>query len=135
MAFPLIDTRRTFNPEARRTTPKFEPRIHAFSNGQWVTILGRSPFDPVPQPVETADAARLCRRLAAIKAALDNLTRQAKRLARLRARQAMMPLTKIRKPLRLGHPPGHRTAVAHAVDELLKDCHWLAWEALRLDTS
>lgn len=135
MAFQLIDPRRIFNPDVRAATPKSQPRIHAFSNGQLVTILGRSPFDPLPAPVLTADAARLCRRLAAIKTAFENLPREAKRLARLRARQANTVPHKFRKPLRPGRPPGHRTASAHEVDELLKDCHWLAWEALRLDTS
>lgn len=135
LSFPLCDVRRPFNPDSRRSGPKFEPRIHAFSDGHLVTILGRSPFDSVPQPDGTADAARLCRRLAAIKAALDNLPREAKRLARWQARAAAKPPENIRKPLRPGRPPGDARVPLHEVDEVLKDCHWLAWEAAKLDTS
>ncbi len=133
--FQLCDTRRAFNSTDRRSGPRLEPRIHAFSDGRLVTILGRSPFDPVPQPDNTADATRLCRRLSAIKAALENLPREAKRLARWRARGAMLPPEKFRKPLRLGRPPGNRKEPQHEVEEVLKDCHWLAWEAARSDTS
>lgn len=135
LAFQLIDSRRSINFEPLRSGPKSEPRIHAFSNGQLVTILGRSPLDPVTTPVESVDAARLCRRLAAIKSALENLPREAKRLARWKARRAILPVTKFRKPLRPGRPPGHRPQSFHTFDEVLKDCHWLAWQAAKLDTS
>jgi hypothetical protein len=37
--------------------------------------------------------------------------------------------------MRPGRPPGHRQKPSHEVDEVLKECHWLAWEAMRLDTS
>jgi hypothetical protein len=73
----------------------------------------------------------MCRRLAAIRSALENLPREAKRLARLRARRAAMPPEKFRKAIRPGRPPGHRKQSLHEVDEVLKDCHWLAWEAAR----
>ena len=26
-------------------------------------------------------------------------------------------------------PPGHRKKPIHEVDEILTECHWLAWEA------
>ena len=135
VSFQLCESRRPLQPAVRISRSKFEPRIHAFSNGRLVTILGRSPYEPVPQPDTTADAARLCRRLAAIKAALENLPREAKRLARWRARRAKMPPEKFRKPLRLGRPPGDAREPRHEVEEVLKDCHWLAWEAAKLDTS
>lgn len=134
-AFQLCDPRRCLNRENRRPGPKSMPRLHAFRDGELVTILGRSPLEPVAQPETTADATRLCRRLAAIRAALDNLPREAKRLARWRARQANLPPEKIRRPLRPGRPPGHRKQPLYEVDEVLKDCQWLAWEAARVDTS
>jgi hypothetical protein len=37
--------------------------------------------------------------------------------------------------LRLGWPPGWRIRATHEVDEILKDCHWLARSALTPDTS
>lgn len=135
MSFKLLDGLRSFNPQSQRPARGSAPRIHAFSGGQWVTILGRSPFDPEPQKDSTINAARLARRLSAIKSALDNLPREARRLARWRARVAARPPEKFRRPLRLGPPPGHRKQQEHEVDEILKDCHWLAWEAARLDTS
>ena len=135
VSFQLCDVRRSFAAESRRPGPRIEPRIHAFSNGQLVTILGRSPFDPLPQPDNAINVVRLCRRLSAIKSALENLPREAKRLARWRARMAAKPPEKFRKPLRLGRPPGHRKESLHEVDEVLKDCHWLAWEAAKLDSS
>jgi hypothetical protein len=135
VSFQLCDTRPPLLPAHRIRRSKFEPRIHAFSDGKLVTILGRSPFDPAPQKDDTADATRLCRRLSAIKAALENLPREAKRLARWRARREKMPPEKFRKPLRLGRPPGNRKEPQHEVEEVLKDCHWLAWEAARSDTS
>jgi hypothetical protein len=135
VSFQLCDPRRSFTPEQRRPAAKFEPRIHAFVGGELVTILGRSPLEPVPEPETTADARRLCRRLSAIKSALENLPREANRLARWRARRSVLPPEKIRKPLRPGRPPGHRKQSQHEIDEVLKDCHWLAWESAKPDTS
>jgi hypothetical protein len=37
--------------------------------------------------------------------------------------------------MRPGRAPGHRRKPDHAVDAVLTECHWLAWEAERLDTS
>jgi hypothetical protein len=134
-SFQLCDPRHSFNSEPRRSGPVFEPRIHAFFGGELVTILGRSPMQPVPQEDANIDATRLARRLSAIKSALENLPREARRLARWQARRAAMPPEKFRKAIRPGRPPGHRKQSLHEVDEVLKDCHWLAWEAAKLDTS
>jgi hypothetical protein len=126
VSFQLCDPRRSFNNEQRHPALRFEPRIHAFVDGRLVTILGRSPLDPVAEPDTTANASRLHRRLAVIKSALENLPREANRLARWRARRAALPSEKIRKPSRPGHPPGHRKRSLHEVDEVLKDCQWFA---------
>lgn len=135
MSFRLADPRRSFNAGHHPTGATTRPRIHAFSGGELVTIFGRSPLDPAPAANDSVAATRLCLRLAAIKSALDNLPRQARRLARWRARQAALPPEKMRRPLRFGRPPGHRKESLEEVDEVLKDCHWLAWEAGKLDTS
>ena len=34
-----------------------------------------------------------------------------------------------------GHPPGYRRKPIHEVDEVLVACDWLAWEAMKPDTS
>jgi hypothetical protein len=115
-------------------------------------------FDPVfaPPPVPLPDgmisAARLLRRLAALKRALDTLPQQARRLARWQARQNLMlrarhssrpddPKLMRLKPLRLtpirpGLPPGHRDRQTHEIDAVLRECHGLGLDLQRLvDTS
>jgi hypothetical protein len=81
------------------------------------------------------NAERLGRRLQALKLALDDLPRQAKRLARWRVRRENMKSPKFKSPLRPGPPPGRRKRHIHPIDEILANCHWLAWEAEKLDTS
>ncbi len=80
-------------------------------------------------------ATRLNRRLQALKLALDDLPRQAKRLARWRQRREAMPGPVFKSPLRPGPPPGRRKRHIHEIDDILADCHWLAWEAMKPDTS
>jgi hypothetical protein len=135
-SFQLYDTRKDF-PELRQRRVKYArnpPRIHFF------------PYDtlrPTPQPVAApapppdglVNAARLNRRLQVLKLALDDLPRQAKRLARWRARRENMKAPKFKSPLRPGPPPGRRKRKIHPIDEILANCHWLAWEAEKLNTS
>lgn len=135
MSFPLCDPRSSCAPQPRHSGLRTHPRIHAFANGQLVTILGRSPFDPTPQPDGMADAVRLCHRLSAVKSALENLPREARRLARWQARVAAKPAVKFRKALRPGPPPAVDYMPQHEVNHALKECHWLAWEAAWRDTS
>jgi hypothetical protein len=80
-------------------------------------------------------AERLGRRLAAIKMALENLPRQVKRLKRWQARRDSMRSPKFRSALRPGLPPGHRKAPGHEVDAVLRECHALAGDALKEDSS
>jgi hypothetical protein len=89
-----------------------------------------------PKPTDgCVDAQRLSRRLAALKLALDTLPAQAKRLARWKARRKQMASPKFTSPLRPGQPPGHRKRPTDEIDFVLKECHGLAWDALREDTS
>jgi hypothetical protein len=90
---------------------------------------------PPPPPDGLASAVRLTRRLQALKLALDDLPRQAKRLARWRVRRETAKTPRFKSPLRPGRPPGHRKTPIHEVDEVLAECHWLAWEVEKLDTS
>ena len=114
VSFQLFDPRRSFNWDHRRphAGSRPEPRIHfidvAFDPR--ISLFRRpepAPAAAVPEvkedTVEVADdtvnATPLCRRLAAIKSALEDLPRQAKRYARWRAR----PIA-ARRPVR--HAPG-----------------------------
>ncbi|MDP1701156.1 MAG: hypothetical protein Q8L53_09425 [Aestuariivirga sp.] len=136
-AFQLYDTRKYF-PELRqyrrRRPMRNPPRIHVF------------PYDtlqPAPRPVAKppppsdglVNGERLSRRLQVLKLALDDLPRQARRMARWRIRREAMPGPVFKSPLRPGQPPGRRKRQIHPIDEILKDCHALAWEAMKPDTS
>ncbi len=140
-AFKLCDKRIFFpeldNPRVRYA--KHPPRILFLGPDSKIDDLWPSPppAPPPPPPDGLVTAARLARRLQALKTALDDLPRQARRMARWRVRRENMKNPKFKSPLRPGPPPGHRKRRVHEVDEVLADCHWLAWEAMRLkpDTS
>jgi hypothetical protein len=137
-SFQLFDTRKNFALRPRRKGPRIVPRIHIFNENSTVTTLwfGRPPVAKAAAPADgLVDAARLTQRLETLKLALEDLPRQARRFARWRARREAMPSPKFRSPLRPGQPPGHRRKPIHLVDEVLIDCHGLAWDALKPDTS
>jgi hypothetical protein len=137
-SFQLFDPRKNFNRSRRRTFARIGPRIHVFGYDPRVVALFPAPQPVVelpPPPDGLVDAARLSRRLQALKSALDGLPRQAKRLARWRLRRETAPDPKFKSPLRPGRPPGHRRKPTHEVDEILIECHGLAWDALKPDTS
>lgn len=114
------------------------PRVHVFAADPRIVTLW-----PAPRPAARApsladgsvDAARLCLRLQAIKHALDDIPRQARRLARWRLRKPTRPGRAPALPLRFGRPPGHRRRPSHDVDHILAECHDLARLALASDTS
>jgi hypothetical protein len=126
-ALPLIDPRKRFDFRPRRRCAKSFPRI---------TCIGLSEPTPVPDtfipsPDDEIDASRLRRRLQALKAALDDLDGQAKRLARWKARRDAGLLRVERfSPMRPGWPPGHRRRPLHEIDDVLRECHSLAHYAL-----
>ena len=139
-AFRLFDTRKDF-PELRQHRvkyAKYPPRVLFLGPDSRLDDLWPRP-SPVAAPVSPPDglvnAERLSRRLNALKSALDDLPRQAKRMARWRLKREAMPGFVFRSPLRPGRPPGHRKKPIHEVDEILTECHALAWEALKPDTS
>jgi hypothetical protein len=137
-SFQLFDRRKTFVKPRRRAFARIAPRIHVFAGDPRVGARWPAPqpaADPAPPPDGLVNAARLATRLAALKRALDDLPRQARRLARWRARREKAKAPKFRSPLRPGHPPGYRRKPVHKVDDVLAECHWLAWEAMQSDTS
>ena len=137
-SFQLFDPRKRLAPLRLRKIRRIVPRIHFFGPDPRVAALF-----PVPKPVAEVppppdgliDAARLSRRLHALKLALEDLPRQAKRLARWRQRRESAPSLKFLSPLRPGHPPGYRRKAIHEVDDVLIECDGFAWEALKPDTS
>jgi hypothetical protein len=134
-AFRLFDPRKSF-PELRQRRVKYTknpPRIHVFPYDSMVAAP--RPVVPPQPPDGLVNAARLSRRLQALKSALDDLPRQAKRLVRATARREKVPSLRFQSPLRPGQPPGHRRKPIHEIDEILTECHGLAWEALKPDTS
>ena len=139
-SFQLFDPRKRFAElrQHRRRPARIAPRIHIFGSDPRVAALWPSPRPaavPAPPPDGLVNAARITRRLEALKLALEDLPRQARRLVRLRARREKVPSLKFKSPLRPGRPPGHRKKAIHEVDEILAECHWLAWDALKPDTS
>ena len=136
--FQLFDPRKNFALTHRRKFARIAPRIHIFGSDPRVAALWPAPqpaADLTPPPDDLVNAARLTRRLNALKLALEDLPRQARRLARWRARREKAQSPKFRSPLRPGHPPGYRRKPVHEVDEVLIECHGLACDAMRPDTS
>jgi hypothetical protein len=151
-SFRLFDPRQRFDgatgrrPAARRLEPRirfidvgFDPRSPIFRLFRQPPPAARA---PVPAPEEedaiddgTVNAMPLCRRLAAIKLALEDLPRQARRFARWRARPIEERRPRLETPLRVGRPPGFRKRQTHEVDEILAECHWLARNVQPPDTS
>ncbi len=137
-SFQLFDSRKRFGPMRPRSAgPKIAPRVFVF---------GDSPFAPLFQLQESGGAEaliddgmvgarRLLRRLAAVRMALEDLPRQAQRLVRWQARRERMTSPKFRSPLRPGLPPGYCKQQKHEVDAVLRECHALASDALKEDTS
>ena len=137
-SFRLFDPRKSFAFLRDEMPARMLPRIHVFAGDPRVAALWSAPPpepEPPPPPDGLVNAERLSRRLQALKSALENLPRQARRLARWRLRRETAPGLKFKSPLRPGHPPGHRRKAVHEVDEVLAECHGLAWDALRPDTS
>jgi hypothetical protein len=131
-AFCLIDPLKRFAPEDfewGKSRAQVIPRI---------SVPGL--FDPVfpPQPALDIDdmvaAAALGRRVQALRFALDNLPREAKRLARWKARrelerQAEKPKPGRMSPFRPGFAPGYHRSKPQEVDDILSECHHFAREA------
>ena len=137
-SFQLFDPRKRVAPLRVRKSPRLEPRIHFFEYDPRVAALFPPPRPvvvPPPPPDGLASATRLHRRLQALKSALDDLPRQARRLVRWEERRKAAPGHKFLMALRSGRPPGYRRKPIHEVDEILVNCDWLAWEAMKPDTS
>ena len=137
-SFQLFDPPKRRKPIRVMKVTRLVPRIRFIDYDPRISALFPAPrpvVEPPPPPDGLASATRLHRRLQALKLALDDLPRQAKRLVRLQARRKASPDFKPTTPLRSGHPPGYRRKPIHEVDEVLVKCDWLAWEAMKPNTS
>jgi hypothetical protein len=139
-AFQLFDPRKPFLKIAKRKVLRVPPRIYFW--GDYDPRISAQfppprPLAPPPAPVPDGlmDAARIMRRLQALESALDDLPRQALRLARLQQKRAASPGPTFKTPMRPGHPPGFRHRKRHEVHEILVECHYLALDSLKLNTS
>jgi len=117
-AFGLFDPRRRIGPRRRRRRGQ-EPNIVFLD--EWVPQA--RPASPTDE--DELDAASLRRRIAAMQQALDDLPRQARRLARIIARRKQAGNPKI-KPTRPGRPPGHRKGGKRKIDAMLRNLEYLA---------
>jgi hypothetical protein len=132
MSFRLFDKRKTFDFIVTEN-PLFV-KVRTYES---------NPFNPLSsyyqsRPAELHDgpnAVQLGRRLAAVAHALETLPRQALRLARWKERRKMMECPKFKLPLRPGPPPGFRHKPTAEVDFILQECHALAWDVFREDSS
>ena len=137
-SFQLFDPLKRLKPVRAMKFKRIEPRIHILDYDPRICALFPTPrpvVEPPPPPDGLSSATRLHRRLQALKLALDDLPRQAKHLVRLQQRRKASPWPKSTTPLRSGHPPGYRRKPIHEVDEVLAACDWLAFEAMKPDTS
>ena len=137
-SFQLFDPLKRPKPIRVMKFTRLEPRIRFIDYDPRICALFPAPRPVIelpPPPDGLASATRLHRRLQALKSALEDLLRHAKRLVRLQERRKASPWPKTTLPLRSGHPPGFRRKPIHEVDEVLVACDWLAWEAMKPDTS
>ena len=137
-SFQLFDPVKRVKPIRAMKFTRLVPRIRFIDYDPRICALFPAPtpvVEPPPPPDGRVGATRLHRRLTALKLALDDLPRQAKRLVRLQEKRKAPPWPKPTLPLRSGHPPGYRRKPIHEVDEILVNCDWLAWEAMKPNTS
>lgn len=130
-AFGLFDPRKNVDPQEKHARG-FGPNIRFFDGEDTAP-----PEKKTISPNDEINAQALCRRLAALQAAMDDIPGQARRLARILARGR----ARWKRVMRPGRPPGYRHRGKRPVDVLLADCQELAlralhdWEPAIADTS
>jgi hypothetical protein len=136
VSFRLCDPPERIHLKPFRPINRAIPRIRFVTADPRITAFQAEPQrEAAPLPETQVDATRLYRRLAALQSALEDLPRQAKRLARLRAKRERSPDMPAPIVMRRGSPPGHRKVALYDVDRTLHEVHELACHALLPDTS
>jgi hypothetical protein len=136
IAFQLFDSRQYFSNVEDEAVATGGPRIRVVGDPDPRSQFLAKFADPFTGTLSSeTETVRLSRRLDAINRALNNLSREANRMARWRARRAAMTHPKFTSPLRPGPPPGQRKHGKDDIDHVLRECHALAWDVLTEDTS
>ncbi|MBL8895379.1 MAG: hypothetical protein JNJ53_12300 [Rhizobiales bacterium] len=130
---PLKRRGRRFKKKRRRLNPRitvidYDPRIPEFLRAQFMppAPVPAAPFVEEKVDDGTVNAKHLVRRLIAVMDALQDIPRYAMRLARWQARPKEERRPERWSSLRPGRPPGFRQRSIHEVDDILKECDWLA---------
>ena len=136
-AFQLIDPLKHFSANIWNEDGPAFVYVDEFSDQAFAYHHAQSADTPIP-------AGHIFQRLHALSRALNDLPREARRLARWQARQDLefenrktnrTPYKPMRRsPFRPGLPPGYRQCQIHEVDEVLRECHRLALYSARPDT-
>ncbi len=135
-SFQLIDPLKQFDPDL--WDQNIDPASMMHEVLSFDPALAHHQAQLAAKPV---NATLLFNRLRAMRHALNDLPRQARRLARWRAQRDLLLAAKgLYRPMRMspfrpGPPPGYRRKDIHQVDAVLKDVHYFAIEAFRADTS
>ena len=131
-SFPLFDPlQRFWRTRPKPKAPAALPRIISLTE-EGLRRLRESLDAPAVPDKKTEDISpiNLLRRLEAVIGALEDLPHQAKRLARALARRQKFPHLKLRMPVRPGRAPGFRVKPRLEIDHVLRECDWLARNAL-----
>jgi hypothetical protein len=139
VSFQLFDSRKHFGDPDDAPIAISGPRIRSVDalspRELFLAQFAKPSHESTDGFSSAAETQRVRRRLDVLKSALDHLPREAKRMARWLKRRAMMKNPPFTAPLRPGPPPGRRSRSRDEIDLVLTECHALAWEALRPDTS
>ena len=126
--FNLFDALKRFGRRFRKKRRGPEPHVHSiesFFRQKEAEIAAAQAKQKVVDD-GMVNAAPLIRRLMACADALTDIPRHALRLAQWQARPKEERRPERWSPLRPGRPPGYRRRAIHEVDEILKECDWLA---------
>ncbi len=136
-SFVLFDPRQRFwRTKPRPKAPRAPPRIISLDEEGLRRLKESLNAPSVPdKKAEDISPINLLRRLEAVIGALEDLPHQAKRLVRAQARRQASPRVINKTPLRIGRAPGFRVKPRLEIDDVLRECDWLARNALAPDTS
>jgi hypothetical protein len=132
ITFQLFDSRVSF--DFIRPENPFIVTVQTYQANPFNLFNGLNGL-PIENSSGEMSAINMCRRLAAIAQALKTLPDQARRLVRWKERRKSLEKPKFTSPLRPGPPPGYRRKSTQQIDFVLKECHSLAWDCLRQDSS
>lgn len=126
-SFNMFDPLKRYRHRGKKRSRRVEPHVYSLE----AFLQAHAPAAPAPADAVDdgmVNAAPLIRRLQAALDALQNIPRYALRLALWQARPKEDRRPERWSPIRAGRPPGFRQRHIHEVDQILKECHWLAIE-------